>query len=96
MPFDEILQLSTKQRRTIRSICANLSKQFQIVLATTTLHRHIKAGELKWHTNAIKPKLTERNEVQRVNHCVGGLLDEAIAIQPRFSGFYDTVHMDEK
>jgi hypothetical protein len=57
----EIAKLRSHQRRTIRSISANLG------IPTSTIHYMYRNDRIIRHvTNAIKPSLTEANKLLRV------------------------------
>nr|GMC92125.1 Transposase, Tc1-like protein [Ipomoea batatas] len=50
-----LLESPLNRRTTIRSMASALS------MSKTSLHRRVKEGSLKSHSNAIKPMLTEEN-----------------------------------
>ena len=91
LPLNTIREVPHKKRRTVRSLAAACG------VKTTTLQRALKDGRLKRNSNPLKPKLTDKNELERVQYCVNRIIPETIAtVTPLFDGFYNCIHVDEK
>jgi hypothetical protein len=75
---------------TLRRNLRTLAKRLQV--STNVLVRFKKAGEIRTHTSALKPTLTEFNEIQRVEYALS-FVDEATM---KFKLMYDMIHVDEK
>jgi hypothetical protein len=73
---------------TIRSLAKALE------IPESTLHDRFKRGELRRHSSAIKPLLTESNKVQRLEFCCSFVLPKEPC--PVFHDMLDVVHVDEK
>lgn len=78
------------KRTTLRSLSASLG------MSKTTLHRRVKKGDIRRHTNAIKPGLTEENKKKRLEFCLSMLDKNSLPIEPKFIDMYNIVHIDEK
>jgi hypothetical protein len=81
--------IDLRLRRTIRSAAnaAGVSK--------SVLHRKLQTGEIRRHTNAIKPLLTEENKLKRLKFALNEANSESLG--PRvFADQFDRVHIDEK
>ena len=61
-------------------------------LPTTTLHRNLKAGNLSFHNNAVKPLLTEENKPRRMVFSTS-----FVALRRDiYLNMVDVIHVDEK
>ncbi|XP_010669535.1 uncharacterized protein LOC104886745 [Beta vulgaris subsp. vulgaris] len=89
-PFDLNHPRQLRNRTSIRSTAAALG------MHKSTLHRLVKRGAIKKHTNAIKPHLTPAHRVARVLWCLGSIIPNTIQTIPKFSNMYNLVHVDEK
>ena len=76
------------QRSTIRSLSAAIN------VPKSTLHRKFKQGQLRRHSNAIKPLLTDANKLQRTEFALSMLIPGTNP--PKFQEMLDCVHVDEK
>ena len=74
------------QRGTLRSAAAASE------IPKTSLYRRLKSGEIRAHTNTVKPTLTEANMQRRVEFCTSHIHLN----RERFQDMMDVVHMDEK
>jgi hypothetical protein len=74
------------RRGTVRSAASSLA------IPKTSFHRAIKRGNIRPHTNAIKPLLTNINKEQRVVFCKSNINTE----RDMFHDMLDVVHVDEK
>ncbi|XP_042056497.1 uncharacterized protein LOC121801104 [Salvia splendens] len=87
---NRVRALSFLERSTIRKLAAKLE------LSKSAVGRKVKAGELRPHTNAVKPQLTAANKLARMKW---GL----IHVQPqvhngmlKYHTMHNVVHIDEK
>nr|GME01584.1 Transposase, Tc1-like protein [Ipomoea batatas]GME17943.1 Transposase, Tc1-like protein [Ipomoea batatas]GME18569.1 Transposase, Tc1-like protein [Ipomoea batatas] len=87
---DEVSRIPLNRRTTIRSMATALN------MSKTSLHRRVKEGSLKSHSNAIKPLLTEENRKVRLQLCISMIDSNSPPHNPSFIDMYDRVHIDEK
>ncbi|XP_057248193.1 uncharacterized protein LOC130590181 [Beta vulgaris subsp. vulgaris] len=85
-----LMAIPLRKRTTIRATAASLG------IHRSTLHRLVKRGAIKKHTNAIKPHLTPAHKIARVLWCLGSIIPNTIQTIPKFSNMYNLVHVDEK
>ncbi|KAF0705717.1 hypothetical protein AaE_014395 [Aphanomyces astaci] len=81
----KLLQVPLAQRTTLRSI----SERTGISLGS--LHRYLKLGLFRSHSNAIKPLLTDANKYGRMKHAV-----EFVGSTLELNDMLQFVHLDEK
>ncbi|KAI3708174.1 hypothetical protein L2E82_37296 [Cichorium intybus] len=88
--LNQVLDIPLRRRTNIRSLanCLNVSK--------STLHRRIKKGALRPHTNAIKPNLTNENKRARLEFCLSNVSRSLSNQIPTFHDMFNVVHIDEK
>ncbi|KAL6838300.1 hypothetical protein ACP4OV_031899 [Aristida adscensionis] len=55
-----------------------------------------KQGQIKRHSNSIKPLLKEENKIERLKWCISMLDPTSIHMDPMFRDFFDIVFIDEK
>lgn len=77
-------------RTNIRSLASALN------MAKSTIHRRIEEGDMRSHSNAIKPQLTDGNKLARLAFCLQKLKHDSLATNPEFEEMFDVVHIDEK
>lgn len=87
---NEFVKIDRSRRTNIRSLSSALSVPRSVV------HRRIKEGVIKPHTNALKPYLNDANKIARLKFCVSMLEPGSLESQPMFKNMYDYVHIDEK
>jgi hypothetical protein len=63
-----------------------------LAIPTTSVQRAIKRGDIRPHTNAIKPLLTDINKEQRVAFCKSNINTE----RGMFHDMLDVIYVDEK
>ena len=91
-PKKQILDLSIikdipyNQRSNLRSL------SFRTGFSTTTLWRRLQEGEMVRHTSFLRPYLTEKNRMVRLDYC----LEMIDSDEPRFKDMMDYIHIDEK
>lgn len=89
--LSRVATISLNRRSTIRSLAKALD------VSTSTLHRRFKLGELRRHSNTLKPLLREDNKRERLQFCIS-MLDQATLsdAEPKYSDMDNIVHTDEK
>ncbi|GJS86813.1 hypothetical protein Tco_0769449, partial [Tanacetum coccineum] len=60
------------------------------------MHRRIKEGALRPHTNAIKPILTNENRKTRLEFCLAMINPPLSSANPTFKDMFNVIHIDEK
>ncbi|KAL6535084.1 hypothetical protein OROMI_026458 [Orobanche minor] len=90
--FDlELLQaIPIEKRTTIRALAEALG------ISHSTVYRLLKSGQLRAHTNSIKPGLRHHHKKQRVDYILQSIIPGNIRRLPKFSAMYNIVHIDEK
>ncbi|KAL7125602.1 hypothetical protein ABFS83_14G127700 [Erythranthe nasuta] len=88
--FERIRGIPLHRRTTIRSLACSLQTK------KSTLFRRFTSGEIRRHSNAIKPFLKEENKKVRLQFCISMLERDSIPHDPSFIGMYNFVHIDEK
>lgn len=86
--LEKVKAVPLSQRQNLRSLSAAID------VPKSTLHRILKQGGLRRHSNAIKPLLTEANRKERVQFSLSMLVPGTNP--PKFSDMFDCVHVDEK
>lgn len=88
---DDLLQINLRRRTNIRSLAMAMKK------SKTTVHRRVKEGVIKSHSNALKPYLSDTNKKARLIFSLS-MLDQVNSVDenPLFNGMYNRVHIDEK
>jgi hypothetical protein len=81
-----ITTLPLNRRGTVRSAASS------VAIPKTSCHRAVKRGDIRSHTNAIKPLLTDINKEQRVVFCKSNINTE----RGMFHDTMDVSHVDEK
>jgi hypothetical protein len=84
---DLIKSIPLVNRKNVRALAAGMG------LSASTIHRAIKDGRIKRHSNAIKPFLTDENQIERLRFCLKMLNPDN---QNEFQDMMDQVHIDEK
>lgn len=63
----------------------------------STIHRRIKEGALRPHTNAVKPLLTDENKKAKVNFCLSMITPPSLtSASTTFHNMHNIIHIDEK
>lgn len=88
--YDEVLNIPLRLRTNIRSLAKSLS------VSKSTMHRRIKEGALRPHTNAIKPILTNENKKARLEFCLSMINPPLSSTNPTFKDMFNVIHIDEK
>ncbi|WCJ20989.1 hypothetical protein M5689_003183 [Euphorbia peplus] len=88
--FELVKNISLSKRTNIRSLSKALGEP------KSTVHRRIKEGSLRPHSNALKPYLTNENKIARLEFCLSMIDKGTIETKPSFIDMYDRIHIDEK
>ena len=82
---NEIFQILLSKRKTLRDVANTLS------VSTSVVQKMKASGELKPHSSALRPMLTEENKINRYLYCCNEVRRNAI-----MNDMFDRVHVDEK
>ena len=88
--LDHFRSIPLQERKTIRD-AANALK-----VSTSVLSRNLKSGDIRRHSNAIKPFLSEENKKGRLQFCLDMLDKESLPHDPKFHDMQNVIHIDEK
>ena len=88
--LEELCSVDLKNRTTLEDVCKILS------ISKSKLLKHIRQGEVKRHTNSIKPHLTDANKKARLQWCVDMLEHESLQGSQRFKRLFDHIFINEK
>jgi hypothetical protein len=90
LDLDRIREVPFSRRTTVRDLA------FALNTSKDTIHRLLKLGVIRRHSNPIKPALTEDNKRARLRFCISMLDSASLPRDPIFSGMYNIVYIDEK
>ncbi|XP_026428649.1 uncharacterized protein LOC113324548 [Papaver somniferum] len=90
LDLDRIKLIPLRKRTIIRGITHELN------LSTSTVHRLIKDGNLRPHSNALRPGLTDENKIARVNFYLKMIDKGMTQSSSSFIDMLDRIHIDEK
>ncbi|KAF7142618.1 hypothetical protein RHSIM_Rhsim05G0119600 [Rhododendron simsii] len=88
--WNKVRGIAFHRRTNIRSFSEALE------VPKSTLHQPIKEGEIRPHTNPLKPNLSDQNKIARLHFCLSMLEPNSLQTQPMFKAMYNYVHIDEK
>ncbi|XP_059634636.1 uncharacterized protein LOC132276975 [Cornus florida] len=88
--LNKVSEIPLRQRTNIRSL------SFVMQVAKSILHRRIKDGLIRPHSNALKPSLTEKKKKARLLFCLSMLEQCSLHDRPTFCNMLNYVHIDEK
>ncbi|CAA7037110.1 unnamed protein product [Microthlaspi erraticum] len=88
--LEQIFNIPLHCRTTMRSIAVVLE------VSPSTIHRYVKHGLVRRHSNAIKPTLKDDNKKARVKFCLSMLDKNTFSHQPKFVDMFNIIHIDEK
>ncbi|XP_042032594.1 uncharacterized protein LOC121779336 [Salvia splendens] len=86
----KVRSLSVLERSSYRVMAPKLG------VSKTTICRWVKDKQLRPHTSAIKPHLTDLNKLARLKWCLSQLQPNIIARTVAFNEMRNVVHIDEK
>ncbi|CAH9069359.1 unnamed protein product [Cuscuta europaea] len=87
--LSQVSQIPLHKRTTIRSLAAATS------ISKSSVHRLVQSGNIRRHTNAIKPFLSDANKLQRLKFCLSQI-EKSVPQKPTFQTFQNVIHIDEK
>ncbi|KAH6804494.1 hypothetical protein C2S51_032741 [Perilla frutescens var. frutescens] len=90
LSLEEIKNIPLCRRTNIRSFSRELG------MPRSTLHRRIKEGNIRPHSNAIKPYLSDVNKKARLEFCLSMVDHGTNAPKSTFFSMHDQIHIDEK
>ncbi|KAL2893707.1 Transposable element Tc3 transposase [Bienertia sinuspersici] len=90
LPTERLTEVPLRKRTTLRSLAIALN------MCKSTLHKMVKRGEIRTHTNPIKPELTFTHKYERMQWCVKSIIPQTIHTVPRFHLLQNLIHVDEK
>ncbi|XP_073119788.1 uncharacterized protein [Henckelia pumila] len=89
--FEQMKNIPFRHQTNIRSLSKALN------LSKTTVHRRIKDGNIRPHSNPVKPCLSDDNIRARLEFCLSMVDQEStITSRPIFINMHDHIHIDEK
>lgn len=86
--LEALKEVPLLQRQNIRSLSAALE------VPKSTLHDKFKSGQIRRTSNTIKPLLTEKNKMHRLQFALEML--DPNSPTPKFQEMLDCIHIDEK
>ena len=88
---ERVPKVALNKRGTLRGLARSLDIPF------ATLQRRLAWGDLRRHTNSLKPHLTLENRIRRLIHCIS-MVDEETILEAKLSFIKmgNIMHMDEK
>ncbi|XP_063942703.1 uncharacterized protein LOC135150363 [Daucus carota subsp. sativus] len=90
MDLEKVKSIPLKLRTNIRTLACQLGASKSMV------HRLVRKGKIKSHSNALKPFLTSSNMVDRVKFVLNHIEPLTLYTSPSYVGMYNVVHIDEK
>lgn len=90
LDLNQVMDIPFRKRTSLQLLSMGLD------IATSTLHKCVKEGMIRCHTNAIKPGLTDENMRDRLKFCLSMLEMDSLVHEPKFIDMYNIVHIDEK
>ncbi|WCJ24690.1 hypothetical protein M5689_006630 [Euphorbia peplus] len=88
--YELVKQIPLRHRTNIRSLSKAMS------LPKSTVHRRIKEGKIRPHTNAVKPSLTPDNLKARLEFCLSMVDRDSFNTSLSFTNMHERIHIDEK
>ncbi|CAH9095869.1 unnamed protein product [Cuscuta epithymum] len=88
--MDSLKDVPIQQRTTIRSLSTVLG------ISHSAVYRLLRSGQLRAHTNSVKPKLNHTHMRRRLIHIMTQVITREVNTIPTFSGMYNVIHIDEK
>ena len=90
-PMERMEKLATMSNIEVHRRTTLRSLGNAIGIPTTSLWRLLKNGQIKRHSNAIKPLLTYDNQLKRLEHCLSFVDDSG-----QFKDMFNYIHIDKK
>ncbi|XP_057780176.1 uncharacterized protein LOC130998786 [Salvia miltiorrhiza] len=90
LDVEKVKSLSILERSTIRKMAVKLQ------VSKSLLGQWIKRKELRPHTSAIKPLLTDVNKIARMKYCLSNVVYDAAMSRYSYQSMHNVVHIDEK
>ncbi|XP_057775471.1 uncharacterized protein LOC130994446 [Salvia miltiorrhiza] len=90
LDVEKVKSLSILERSTIRKMAVKLG------VSKSLLGQWIKKKELRPHTSAIKPQLTDVNKIARMKFCLSNVVYDGAMSRYSYQSMHNVVHIDEK
>ncbi|XP_021738348.1 uncharacterized protein LOC110704841 [Chenopodium quinoa] len=90
IPNDAIRAVAMGNKSCQRDLAVMLN------VGKSTIQRLIERGEVRPHTNALKPKLTPANRLDRLRFILNSIVGDSPGTKRVYQSMYNTVHIDEK
>ncbi|XP_057793332.1 uncharacterized protein LOC131009952 [Salvia miltiorrhiza] len=90
LDVEKVKSLSILERSTIRKMAVKLG------VSKSLLGQWIKRKELRPHTSAIKPQLTDVNKIARMKFCLSNVVYDGAMSRYSYQSMHNVVHIDEK
>lgn len=88
--LSQITSVPLHKRSTIRSLSESIG------VNKSTLHRWFKDGQIRRHSNSLKPLLKQANKEERLRWCISMLDPHTLPNDPKFIEMRNIIHSDEK
>lgn len=88
--LSDVANVPLQLRGTLRSFASAAG------IPKSTLHRMLKEGLIRRHSNTLKPLLKEENKRSRLQWCISMLDWHTLPNEPKFVDMRNIVHIDEK
>ncbi|XP_027103339.1 uncharacterized protein [Coffea arabica] len=88
--YDRFREIPLAERTTLSSLSNALK------ISQSTLSKLRKLGDIRHHSNAIKPFLKEENKIARLRFCLSMLEHDGTTHDPVFKSMHNIIHVDEK
>ncbi|KAI3921350.1 hypothetical protein MKW92_016849 [Papaver armeniacum] len=88
--LSKIMEIPLRLRTNLRSLAEALN------MPKSTVHRYVKKGAIKKHTNAIKPAFTVDIKKKQLEFCLEMLEPSPNKDNLMMKGMYNVIHIDEK
>ncbi|KAL6594264.1 hypothetical protein ACP70R_048457 [Stipagrostis hirtigluma subsp. patula] len=86
--FSQVPQIALRKRTTLKSLAAELH------VSVSTVHRRLKMGMLRRHSNALKPLSKDGNRKSRLEFCWSMLDQSTLSTDPKFIDMQNIIHID--
>ncbi|KAK9723962.1 hypothetical protein RND81_05G037300 [Saponaria officinalis] len=87
---EKVKSIELKDRICLKDLAAGLG------FSITTVWRLVQKGEMVSHTSDIRPSLTKKNKIARINWVLSKISASSLGGNLVYDTMYDIVHIDEK
>lgn len=89
LDFNQVKDIPFQKRTTLGSLSMGLG-------ISLSIHKRVKEGTIRHHTNVIKPRLTDENMKGILEVCLSMLDKDTLTYELKFLDMYIIMHIDEK